>query len=72
MPQIVRTAGAAGSESGVVFGGAIAHPAVTACTQEFLCSNPVNQGIYSFTRMLGDGAVGDSTSTTTPGGGYGG
>ena len=52
LPQIVRTAGAAGEKSGVVFGGAVAHPATTAVTQEFNCSNPVNQGLYCFTKTL--------------------
>jgi hypothetical protein len=52
LPQIVRTAGAAGERSGVVFGGAVAHPATTAVTQEFDCSNPVNQGTYCFTKTL--------------------
>ena len=52
LPQIVRTAGAAGGKSGVVFGGAVAHPATTALTQEFDCSNPVNQGLYCFTKTL--------------------
>ena len=52
LPQIVRTAGAAGGKSGVVFGGAVAHPATTALTQEFDCSNPVNQGLYCYTKTL--------------------
>ena len=45
LPQKVRTAGASGTQdAGLVFGGAIAHPAVTAITQEY----NIGAGNYNF------------------------
>ena len=55
------------SSEGIIFTGS---PGLNT-TSKWSVSNPVNRGIYSFTKMLGDGAVLDSTSTTS-GGGYGG
>ena len=70
----ISNSGGQGTSNAAFAAGGVLAPAttVTAITQEYNVSNPVNQGIYCFTKMLGDGAVLDSTSTTTPGGGYGG